>query len=143
MCTYVLHREYYLGIYAALGLGQAVFVLFGAFSLANAGIIGSQIFHDKMLFNILRSPMSFFDTTPLGRILNRFSKDIYTVDELIPMSNRSFLYTFFHTISTLVVIMVAVPIFATVIFPLGILYFFFQVRTYVHVLCTHSLFNDT
>jgi ABC-type multidrug transport system fused ATPase/permease subunit len=50
--------------------------------------------HNKMLTAVLRSPMSFFDTTPLGRIVNRFAKDMYTVDETIPQSTRSFITTF-------------------------------------------------
>ena len=49
-------------------------VLFGAFSLAIGSLKASKTLHDGMLRNVLRSPMSFFDTTPLGRILNRFSK---------------------------------------------------------------------
>ena len=63
-----------LGVYATLGMGQAVLVLLSSFCLAIGGIFGSRTLHDNMLANILRSPMSFFDTTPLGRILNRFSK---------------------------------------------------------------------
>ena len=105
-----------------------MFILLGLLCIATASVIGSRVLHDKMLFNILRSPMSFFDTTPLGRILNRFSKDIYTVDDLIPMSTMSFLFIFLQTVSILIVIMVALPIFGTVIVPLGILYISFQVH---------------
>ena len=81
-----------------------------------------------MLKNILRSPMSFFDTTPLGRVLNRFSKDIYVIDEVIPRSARTFLFTFFSVLSSLVVIVVTTPTFIIAIIPLGIFYFLVQVN---------------
>ena len=80
-----------------------------------------------MLKNILRSPMSFFDTTPLGRILNRFSKDIYIIDEIIPRSIRTFLFTFFTVLNSLVVIVVTTPIFVVAMVPLGLFYFLVQV----------------
>ena len=78
----------FLGIYAGLGISQALFVLLGTFALAIGGIFASKLLHNRMLESLLRSPMSFFDTTPLGRILNRFSKDIYVIDEAIPRSMR-------------------------------------------------------
>ena len=118
----------YLGIYGALGISQSLFVLFGSFSLAVGGILASKTLHNKMLANILRSPMSFFDTTPLGRILNRFSKDIYLIDEIVPRSIRMFIWTFLSVLSTIIVIVIATPIFAVVIVPLGIFYLLVQVR---------------
>ena len=122
-----IHSGCYLGIYAVFSAAQVAFVLFSSFSLAIASIFASRTLHAKMLKNILRSPMSFFDTTPLGRVLNRFSKDIYTIDEVIPRSVRSFLFTSLRVISTLIVIIIATPTFAVVIVPLGIFYFLVQV----------------
>ena len=119
----------YLGVYAGLGFTQAIIIFLGAFSLALAAIFASRMLHSKMLKNILRSPMSFFDTTPLGRVLNRFSKDIYIIDEVIPRSLRSFLFTFFTVINSLVVIVVTTPIFIVAIVPLGIFYFLVQVKS--------------
>ncbi len=78
----------FLTVYGALGVGQALFICIGSFALAIGSIKASATLHDNMLKSIMRSPMAFFDTTPLGRILNRFSKDIYTIDEAIPMSLR-------------------------------------------------------
>lgn len=47
-------------------------------------MISSQKLHDSMFTSILKAPMRFFDTNPSGRILNRFSKDMGAVDELLP-----------------------------------------------------------
>lgn len=43
----------------------------------------ARSFHRKLLATVLRLPMAFFDTTPLGRVLNRFSKDVYIIDEVL------------------------------------------------------------
>uniref|UniRef100_A0AC35G8Q2 ABC transmembrane type-1 domain-containing protein n=1 Tax=Panagrolaimus sp. PS1159 TaxID=55785 RepID=A0AC35G8Q2_9BILA len=75
-----------LGIYTALGLGQAFSVCIASILMALGMVIASRILHEAMLTNILRSPMSFFDVTPLGRILNRFGKDIAVTDLQLPAS---------------------------------------------------------
>lgn len=50
---------------------------------------------DILLTNVLRWPMELFDTTPVGRVLNRFSKDVDTVDNVLPQVIRSWIMMFF------------------------------------------------
>eukprot|EP00731_Ephydatia_muelleri_P028692 Em0020g336a len=121
---------YYLGTYSGLGGAQSLLIFLAAFSMAVVGIRASRVLHNTMLERLLRAPMHFYDTTPLGRILNRFSKDVYTVDGTIPPTVQQFLVAGFAVVGTVVIIMVAVPMFGVVIAPLGILYFVIQ-RFYV------------
>jgi len=55
-----------LEVYAALGLGQTIFILIATITLNLACLKGSRTLHEQMLDNVIRSPMSFFDTTPIG-----------------------------------------------------------------------------
>lgn len=83
--------------------------------------------HARMLTNILRLPMSFFDTTPIGRIVNRFSNDVDTIDNDLPWMVQNFFEGAFIILSTLLVISYSTPIFLSVILPIGFIYFLIQV----------------
>nr|XP_010972726.1 canalicular multispecific organic anion transporter 1 isoform X1 [Camelus dromedarius] len=120
-------RDLRVGIYGALGLAQGVFVLISNLWSVHGSTHASSILHKQLLSNILRAPMSFFDTTPTGRIVNRFAGDISTVDDTLPVSLRSWLLCFLGIISTLVMICLATPVFVVIIIPLGIIYVSVQI----------------
>ncbi|XP_049916465.1 ATP-binding cassette sub-family C member 3 isoform X4 [Epinephelus moara] len=116
-----------VGVYAALGIAQGILVMISSFTLAMGNIGAAKKLHHNLLTNKLHTPQSFFDTTPIGRIINRFSKDIYIIDEALPATVLMFLGTFFVSLSTMIVIVSSTPIFAVVIVPLAFTYIFVQV----------------
>ncbi|ERF69196.1 hypothetical protein EPUS_01153 [Endocarpon pusillum Z07020] len=117
----------YLGVYFAFGIGSAALVVLQTLILwIFCSIEASRKLHERMAFAIFRSPMSFFETTPAGRILNRFSSDIYRVDEVLA---RTFNMLFVNTARagfTLAVIAAATPIFLVLVLPLGAIYLAYQ-----------------
>ncbi|KAJ2794766.1 hypothetical protein H4R20_006118, partial [Coemansia guatemalensis] len=73
---------YYLYIYGGIGLLGAAMNLLKALVLwTRCSVRASTEVHQNMLNGVMRSPMSFFDTTPTGRILNRFSSDVESCDQ--------------------------------------------------------------
>ncbi|XP_032738350.1 canalicular multispecific organic anion transporter 1 [Lontra canadensis] len=120
-------RDLRIGVYGALGFVQGALVLIANLWSAHGSTHASNILHRQLLSSILRAPMSFFDTTPTGRIVNRFAGDISTVDDTLPLSLRSWILCFLGIISTLVMICTATPVFVIVIIPLGIIYVSVQI----------------
>ncbi|CAH1274300.1 ABCC1 [Branchiostoma lanceolatum] len=123
-------RDLRLGVYGALGIAQGLFSMCSSFALAIGALFASTTLHASLMNNILHLPMAFFDTTPLGRVLNRFSRDIYTVDQIIPMCMQMFLYTFLSTFSTVIVMTYSTPLILVAVVPSVLLYLFIQ-RFYV------------
>ena len=117
-----------LGIYSGLGFSQAVFILLACFVQTFGSVKASRRLHRGLLMNIFHSPMAFFEATPLGRIVNRFSKDIDTIDNLVPRSFITFLRSSLELFAVIFIISFATPLFLSVILPLGVLYIFIQVK---------------
>ena len=120
-------RNLYIGIYGGIGLGQGFFTFLVAISITIGAMVASRRLHRGLLVNIMHSPMSFFDTTPLGRIVNRFSKDLYTVDDTIPRCITDFLWCMLDIIGMIVAISYATPLFLATLPVLGIFYIYIQV----------------
>lgn len=83
--------------------------------------------HAVLLQNILRCPMSFFDTTPLGRVLARFSADMQVIDQIIPQNLEEFLTIFTSVIATIMIICISVPWFTVMVIPLAVIYYLIQI----------------
>jgi ABC-type multidrug transport system fused ATPase/permease subunit len=96
----------YIGIYA--GLGGSVVLLMFAFStyMTTCGTNASKTMLQRAMSRVLRAPMAFFDTTPLGRITNRFSKDIQVMDNELSDAMRIYALTMTMIISVMVLVIV-------------------------------------
>ncbi|GFG33086.1 hypothetical protein Cfor_12110, partial [Coptotermes formosanus] len=79
-----LSRETFIYIYAAVTLGTIVITLMRSFAFFSVCMRASVNLHDLMFRSITRATMYFFNTNPSGRILNRFSKDMGAIDEMLP-----------------------------------------------------------
>uniref|UniRef100_A0A668AGE1 Multidrug resistance-associated protein 1 n=1 Tax=Myripristis murdjan TaxID=586833 RepID=A0A668AGE1_9TELE len=124
------NRQMRLGVYGALGLSQGIAVLCYSLSVSIGGILASRYLHQTMLYDVLRSPMSFFERTPSGNLVNRFAKETDTIDSVIPSIIKMFMGSMFNVLGACVIILIATPLVAIIIPPLGLLYFFVQ-RFYV------------
>ena len=121
-----------LGPSPAVEFDARVFVGISVFGYSMAvsigGVLASRRLHLDLLHNVLRSPISFFERTPSGNLVNRFSKELDTVDSMIPQVIKMFMGSLFNVIGACIIILLATPMAAVIIPPLGLIYFFVQVR---------------
>ncbi|XP_054155714.1 ATP-binding cassette sub-family C member 2-like [Oppia nitens] len=76
---------FYMIIFGVLILGQFILQTVYRFVYAISIIRTCIRLHRKLLARVMHAPMEFFDTTPLGRLLNRFNKDMYLIDIHLPV----------------------------------------------------------
>ncbi|CAG5117053.1 unnamed protein product, partial [Candidula unifasciata] len=120
----------YIGLYAGMGVIQGIFSYAFSASLLVKTARASNVLHNTMMHNIMRSPMSFFDTTPTGRIVNRFSKDVDVLDNQLPNIIRQGVNSVGRVLMSLINITYSTPIVLAVIIPVVILYVLVQ-RIYI------------
>lgn len=83
----------YLWLYFGLTISLIILNFFGNIGFASFTLSVAKNLHNKMLGTVIRGKMAFFDTTPQGRIMNRFSKDTNSVDQGIQRFAQSVVST--------------------------------------------------
>lgn len=121
---------FYLGIYVVINTTVVIVAFVREVYVRLRSMDAGRSLFLELLTAVLFSPMSFFDTTPLGRVINRFSKDIYTIDEQIPQTVRGYLGTMAKVISTILYICVITPMFLFGLLPIMGFYYIAQ-RYYI------------
>ncbi|KAJ3053869.1 hypothetical protein HK097_003202 [Rhizophlyctis rosea] len=114
---------YYVTIYGLIGLAsiiaQQITYLLEAYGAYHA----SKRLHDSLLRRVIAAPVRFFDTTPLGRIVNRFSKDIGTIDSELIWMVAFFVMMLLGAFVTMFVVGFVTPLFLLAIAPIAVVYF--------------------
>uniref|UniRef100_A0A8P0NYX7 Multidrug resistance-associated protein 4 n=1 Tax=Canis lupus familiaris TaxID=9615 RepID=A0A8P0NYX7_CANLF len=121
--TEKLDLPWYLGIYSGLTVATVLFGIARSLLMFYVLVNSSQTLHNKMFESILRAPVLFFDTNPIGRILNRFSKDIGHMDDLLPLTFLDFLQTFLQVLGVVGVAVAVIPWIAIPLLPLAVIFF--------------------
>ncbi|CAH0557993.1 unnamed protein product [Brassicogethes aeneus] len=113
-------------IYTIFIIGSIVFTLMRSFLFFSVCMRASRNLHKKMFNCLLKAPMRFFDTNPSGRVLNRFSKDMGAIDELLPRVMIEALQITLVMIGILVNVTISNPYVIIAMIVLGILFIFLR-----------------
>ncbi|KAG8365653.1 hypothetical protein BUALT_Bualt18G0128400 [Buddleja alternifolia] len=114
---------FYNLIYSLLSLGQVLVTLANSFWLITSSLHAARKLHNAMINSILRAPMVFFHTNPLGRIINRFAKDLGDIDRTVAPFANMFLNQVSQLISTFVLIGIVSTMSLWAIMPLLLLFY--------------------
>ncbi|KAI0041202.1 ABC transporter [Auriscalpium vulgare] len=115
-------QGFYMGIYAFLGVAQALLGLVTGSVMSVMVYTASRNLHKDAIRRVMHAPMSFFETTPIGRIMNRFSKDVDTIDNLLADAIRTFLNTFSGVIGAVILIAILQPWFLIAVAVVTVMY---------------------
>ena len=102
--------------------GVAVFNYLRTYVGCLFGVAASRVIHLNMISSVLRAPLSYFEATPAGRILQKFSKDLDSIDQQLPGSLGQFIASALQISGSMLAIMIVSPSFAIALVPILLVY---------------------
>lgn len=112
----------FLAGYLAFGVIACAATYLRTLMVSLRGLEAGTAFHTGLLRSVLAAPMSFFEGTPVGRVLNRFARDMEAIDQQIPRSLLDALGCVFTILSTLAVVVWVTPMALLGVIPIAFLY---------------------
>ena len=119
-----LTTAHYIGIYATLGIVQALLMFSYATTLTTFSTRAAKNLLNSAIFHTLGAPVLFFDTTPMGRVTNRFSKDVDTIDNRLTDNLRFLLYIVATVVSVFCLVIAYFYYFVIALIPLTVAFIF-------------------
>ncbi|XP_076047153.1 ATP-binding cassette sub-family C member 5-like isoform X2 [Oratosquilla oratoria] len=119
-------RHFYQLVYGLTIVVILATSLLRGFTFMKTTLKASSSMHDKVFVRVFQSPMSFFDTTPSGRIINIFSRDMDEVDVRVPFTMETFLQNIWLIVSSLLFVCLVFPYFLFVLVFLTVLFMFIR-----------------
>ncbi|XP_041637493.1 multidrug resistance-associated protein 4 [Cheilinus undulatus] len=124
--TQQLDLDFYLGIYGGLTIATIIFGFLRNLVLFNVLVRCAQSLHNRMFDAILRTHVRFFDINPIGRVLNRFSKDIGQLDSNMPWTFVDFIQVFLQILGVIAVSVSVIPWILLPVLPLLLVFLFLR-----------------
>ncbi|EGF80018.1 hypothetical protein BATDEDRAFT_11954 [Batrachochytrium dendrobatidis JAM81] len=118
---------FYISIYGLISIAELFSLIFKYVVQFMGGIRASRVMHSRLIESVLGSPMRFFETTPVGRIINRFSNDLSDVDMGVMYSVLQFFTLTFGSIVRVGLVTFVTPPF---LFSIVFLYFYYYLAQY-------------
>ncbi|XP_066856784.1 ATP-binding cassette sub-family C member 9 isoform X6 [Anser cygnoides] len=119
-------KTYHVAVFSILSGAGIVLCLITSLTVEWMGLTAAKNLHHNLLNKIILGPIRFFDMTPLGLILNRFSADTNIIDQHIPPTLESLTRSTLLCLSAIGMISYATPWFLVALVPLGIAFYFIQ-----------------
>lgn len=114
--------SFYLVVLCIFCIINSALTLVRAFSFAFGGLRAAVQVHNTLLNKLIDAPVQFFDQTPGGRILNRFSSDLYTIDDSLPFILNILLANFVGLLGIAVILSYVQVFFLLLLLPFWFIY---------------------
>ncbi|WVR08508.1 hypothetical protein IAU60_005563 [Kwoniella sp. DSM 27419] len=132
----VTHPGFYLSVYTGIVLGSAVLGVASSCVGAWSSYRAAVHLHDRLLDTVMRATVRFFNVTPLGRIINRFAKDVETIDSSLNGALRTVIIYVANLIGAIFIVATIVPWFLV---PAAIISFLYYQYSVVYLRVGRSL----
>jgi ABC-type multidrug transport system fused ATPase/permease subunit len=123
-----LNPTFFIGGYLCCIVILCLMGYWRALCMLSSGFSAGVRCHERLLHGVLHAPMKFFESNPVGRILNRFSRDLDTVENFLPRNLFDAMHCLCDTVAVCIVIAVIAPVTMVVIVPVAILYYRLYLR---------------
>ncbi|XP_041456122.1 ATP-binding cassette sub-family C member 10-like [Lytechinus variegatus] len=117
---------FYLKVYAGVIGTTSLFTLLSTFLFVYGAIRAATTIHDGLLNSILSAPISFFNATPVGRIIHRFTDDVFTIDFHMTFALHHLLTEFLSFVGAVILTAYSLPWFIICLIPLAVICYYMQ-----------------